>query len=460
MRKAVVLLCVLALAAIHPASADPSHPRPVRTAGVLASSNVEMLLNIPDAGSVGGRFAGNYYITTTVTGLRIYDATDPEVPMLSGALTLPHWENEDVDVSVSRKLVLISEDHLTSRPTPVRGALNVISWLNPKMPKLLTRFEYPATMVKGAEIGGPGHVASCINDCARYAYVNGARDGSLHVIDLVDPAKPKVAAVLPATLTKAGLPNALFKGGVVHDVSQDASGTAWIVGSGGTSQMDVRNPLKPKLLRYISPADNKKTNHFIHHNSLRLNRDTLLVTEEDYPAMCGETNGKNQGSFQTWRIDIKKTGSGALKPLDEWETELGTYVDGGAAVTASCSSHWFTFNRHKVVAVGWYDQGVRFLDVANPRNIRQVGYWIRPTEGLGASAALFAPGRPDIAYVADYNRGLDILKIDAGGLHAPTVAAPVRAEWFAPKGAPSAPAFARLHPDFGYACLLPKREVA
>ncbi|MGH2829454.1 MAG: LVIVD repeat-containing protein [Actinomycetota bacterium] len=456
-KRFATLMLACALGAASAVTAGPGAGT-VSAAGVLASPNVGLLANIPDAGSVGGRFVGRFYFTTTVTGLRIYDTTNPELPVLAGALPLPHWENEDVDVSASRKLVLISHDDMGSR-SGTNGTLYVISWLNPRLPRLLSRYEYPGTYtVGGRAVGGPGHIVNCISDCARYAYVNGARDGSIQVIDLRDPAAPAIVASISAATNPAGRPNDVFKTGIIHDVSTDGAGTVWTVGSGGTSQMDVSNPLRPKVLRWITPADNKKANHFIHHNSLRLNRDTLLVTEEDYPAMCGEPSAldpavANQGSFQTWRIDNRRTGSGAVRPLDEWETELGTYLDGNAAVTGSCSSHWFTFSGRKVVAVGWYDQGVRFLDVSNPRNIRQVGYWIRPTMGLGASGAYFVPGRDDLVYVTDYNRGLDILKIEAGGVGAPTVVAPIRTEWIRPRG--TQPLFARPDPVFGFACRRP-----
>jgi hypothetical protein len=56
--------------------------------------------------------------------------------------------------------------------------------------------------------------------------------------------------------------------------------------------------------------------------------------------------------------------------------------------TVNCSSHWFDA-KDGVAAVGWYEQGVRFLDYRTPTEITQVGYYIP------------ANGRPGLLLVAD-----------------------------------------------------------
>ena len=58
----------------------------------------------------------------------------------------------------------------------------------------------------------------------------------------------------------------------------------------------------------------------------------------------------------------------------------------------NCSSHWFEVSEG-LVAVGWYEQGTRFLDVHNPRDIRQVGFYL-PANG-STWGAYWSPDRPD-----------------------------------------------------------------
>ena len=106
----------------------------------------------------------------------------------------------------------------------------------------------------------------------------------------------------------------------------------------------------------------------------------------------------------------------------------GGAVDSKAPVTVNCSSHWFDA-KDGVAAVGWYEQGVRFLDYRTPTDIKQVGYYI-PAAG-STWAAYWSPTDPngEIVYTADAYRGIDVLKIDGGGLTGKKVKAPVRDEW-------------------------------
>ncbi len=87
----------------------------------------------------------------------------------------------------------------------------------------------------------------------------------------------------------------------------------------------------------------------------------------------------------------------------------GGAVDSKAPVTVNCSSHWFDA-KDGVAAVGWYEQGVRFLDYRNPTDIKQVGYYI-PANG-STWAAYWSPTDPkgEIVYTADAYRGVDVLQ--------------------------------------------------
>ena len=85
-----------------------------------------------------------------------------------------------------------------------------------------------------------------------------------------------------------------------------------------------------------------------------------------------------------------------------------------------CSAHWFTV-KGSIVALGNYEQGTRFLDISDPTNPQQVGWFRVPAQAADAAA-----GTPEIlssdtagaywhgkyVYIADYQRGIDIIKID------------------------------------------------
>ena len=171
--------------------------------------------------------------------------------------------------------------------------------------------------------------------------------------------------------------------------------------------------------RRARPGSNPSPyNDFILHNSQRRGK-TLLITEEDYIDTSEDPPGgcRGQGKFETW--DLSRLSRGAITPLDTWETELnGMFtsgeVDSKAPVTVNCSSHWFD-SKGGIAAVGWYEQGVRFLDHRTPERDQQVGYYI-PANG-STWAAYWSPTDPsgEIVYTADAYRGIDVLRIESGG---------------------------------------------
>ena len=118
--------------------------------------------------------------------------------------------------------------------------------------------------------------------------------------------------------------------------------------------------------------------------------NVLAITEEDYLKPTCE----GQGSVQTWRItvELNPDGSVKLELLDMWTTELNELSNqtGRSPATGNCSAHWFD-EQGGLIAQGWYDQGVRFLDISNPRDIKQVAYYA--TTGT-FWAAYFAPSDP------------------------------------------------------------------
>ena len=445
-------LAVLLTAALwQPAAAQEAPEEP------LVSSNVSLLTTIPNAGVIGARFRKGVMYATSVSGLTTYDISDPANPTLLGALPLPHFENEDVDLGGD--ILLISNDAAEST-----GVLYVIDISDPAAPALLTAFP----MGGAAGVGGPGHTASCVLGC-KYAWVTDG--GGIKVIDLTDPANP---------VDKGNFapPNG---GLATHDVQVDASGLVWIAGFNGTAAYKLpagysggTDPNEATLVAQTNVeanstydeefglGDGSNYNDYIHHNSFRRGEDDVLyVTEEDYtrPACQGA------GSFQTWRLPTngKGTPTGAeLTPLDMWQPEL--LRDVTVTAPAMCSAHYFDVKRN-VVAQGWYEMGVRFLDVSDPTKIRQIGYFVPPTAMTWA--AYFAPTDKtnSIVYVLDATHGIDVLQLARpakGPLSSPAVAcetracrdrnkppkaaAPVLEQWTT--GTP----LAFMNPTFGWAC--------
>jgi hypothetical protein len=440
--------------------------------GGRATPNVRLLANIPTGTGTGGTFLGStYFITSadtawfsltggtvpTTGGLVALDASNPEQPVPIGSLPLPHYENEDLQVSAKRQLLVISQD---------RGRLNPLDSTSPRLPgreylvdvsvpsamRLLSMTLLPAevnTGPGGAALGGPGHTATLVgND--QYLWVGGSRDRSVWVVDIRDAAAPKV---LGSFLTPAGADLGGWTPGIVHDVDVDQYGDVWVTGSGGTALYTLtQDPLHPKLIASVLASDNRRLNQYIHHGSQRLDRDHVLVTEEDYQTGCNSSEHQD-GSLSVWRIDRL---AARLVPVSEYDAPKR--ADDSGPLSSLCSSHWFSINKAHVVADAWYGAGVRFLDVSDPKHPRPIGTWAG--DSTIASQARFVPGRDDLVYVADYERGLDVVQIDNGGRSARTMSPADEKPVAATPGLIRIPG-SRLrvrmhaHEDFGWVCAVP-----
>ncbi len=380
----------------------------------LQSPNVSLQGKLPQsAGAIGARFSedGSTMYVSSATGLQIYDVSEPAAPRQLSQLPLPHFENEDVDAG--RDTVVITNDPSFSGV----GMIYLIDVADPRNPRL-------ASALPTSDHTANGHIANCIQGCD-YLYTTGTEEG-LTVYDIRDLDAPVYVKTI-----------ALPGDGFTHDVHVDATGIAWVTGEDGTFGYDVTDPLNPALRYRSDPSivntggglpgsDGSGPLDFLHHNMLRTSIDmneageitasatpgtgnVLAITEEDYAKPTCE----GQGSVQTWRItdQANPDGTTKLELLDMWTTELNELATqtGRSPATGNCSAHWFD-ERDGVLAQGWYDQGVRFLDVSNPRDIRQVGFY---TTAGTFWAAYFAPADPSIVYGLDTTTGVDVLKVSS-----------------------------------------------
>ena len=440
---ATILACAVAfLAMAGPAAAQspPTDP-PLAT-----SANVRLVDHVPGS-AAGMNFKDHYAYVTGWTGVTVLDIAQPASPRVAGELPLPHFENEDVDLC-GDTLVVVNDREAAD----LGSVMYVVSIANPTVPVI--QAVLPLGLTGSGR--GSGHIANFVKTDCTQVWVDGGN--LVEVVDLTNPAAPRSLGKFEsaASLSPA------FK--VSHDTELDSTGTVWSVGGGGAAGYRLTgDPLAPELLGTTGAAGANPSpyNDFILHNSQRRGK-TLLITEEDYidtdevpPGGC-----RGQGKFETW--DLSRLSNGQITPQGSWETELngmftGGAVDSKAPATVNCSSHWFDA-KDGIAAVGWYEQGVRFLDYTTPTDIRQVGYYI-PANG-STWAAYWSPTDPtgEIVYTADAYRGVDVLHIDGGGRKSKKVKAPVPSSWL---GSPAADAVAfEPHPIYGFMCPVLKPEVA
>ncbi|HEX6399577.1 MAG TPA: hypothetical protein VF108_03785 [Actinomycetota bacterium] len=380
---------------------------------LATSSNVQVLGTVPTGPALGIAFSGTWAFVTGPTGLTVLDISVPSAPAIVATHPLPHFENEDVEVCGDT--VLITNDRATRDLGSILYAFDVST---PTSPRLASTT--PVGLTGSGR--GAGHIANFVSDDCSLVWLDGG--DRVEVFDLTDPAAPRSLGKFESVASHSDA----FR--VTHDTEKDPRGVLWSVGGGGVAGYRLSDdPLVPELVASSGDAavNPSPYNDFILHNSQR-NGNVLLITEEDYvdtdevpPGGC-----RGQGKFETWAISMRP---GGLRPLDTWMTELNG-SDSKATFAVNCSSHWFDTSKD-LVAVGWYEQGTRFLDVHDPRDIRQVGYHL-PANG-STWAAYWSPTDPtrSIVYTADAYLGVEVLRIDrkADLSTMPSLTAPIPAAW-------------------------------
>ena len=237
---------------------------------------------------------------------------------------------------------------------------------------------------------GIGHTASCIQKC-RFAYLAGTARG-IQIVDLRDPANPKKAGQFvprdhrPRDPRRAGGPQG--------------------------PRLDRRRR-RHRRLRRLEPAE---AAHGHAHGRVdqelgaaglpgpgpglrdrRRGRDPDRPDPPQQPPLLEAPRRDHRGGLQPPDLqgrrlvpDLgdRRARSSPCSTCSRRSSTTSRRARAGRPVTGLCSAHYFD-ERNGLVAIGWYEEGTRFLDVRDPAGIRQVGYWV-PTKGE-TWAAYFPP---------------------------------------------------------------------
>jgi hypothetical protein len=405
-RRAFVLLSALAvLAGVIPAAASaPAGITVYRDPGVggFKSPNVTYLGTIPIE-AIGGRMlkVGNQmrFYVTGAPGLVIYDVTNPAVPVPLGGLPLPHFQNEDVDVSDDGKRVIISTDTASADSSGRTGnGIRIIDTSNVLQPKIV------------GFIANSNHTTTCADSKCEWLYGSNGR-----IYDATNPANVRDTG------------NRWGGGG--HALNRDASGLM-ISDSSPRLVLDVSNPANPVRVTTGNVAPKFAPDGLLQHNNVRLGADQWVPRDPQSPdyndptlrageLLVGnaESNlrnscGGNAGGLSTWSMANWDKGE-PMRQLEVFRPVNGNWADGNPAVNAlGCSGHWFTV-RDNMIAASWYEHGVRFIAVDPATGkLTQKGYFQPVVTEAGSAHWVTGPDGTEYVYTTDYARGIDILKFD------------------------------------------------
>jgi hypothetical protein len=363
----------------------------------VATDNVEWLGTIPlNAGSAGARVLDDHLYITEDRGLTIYDISVPESPERLGFTPVPqapYVTEEDPDTN--GEILLISSYTDSTRGIEPLSRLFVVDVSDKTSP-----------YIRSEVLSAQQHTWSCVLDCT-WGY--GSNGVIADLRDLDAPVKSEVSWLSVVREQLVALDSPLRAN--PHDVTEVADGFV-MVSSNPVVLLDVRaDPEAPKVVAVGELPDGR----FIHGNLWPNGGtdDLLLVGGET----VGDCSSETSGAFMTFDasgVDLgaEALGSGDVATftlLDEHRVFTGVYTDGNSPYDQFCA-HWFsehpTFEDSGLVAMGWYEHGVRFLDVAADGAIDEVGYWVP----LGGSTSAAYWVSDEVVYTADYQRGIDILR--------------------------------------------------
>ena len=305
------------------------------------------------------RVAGTLAYLIRQDGLHIIETADPAHPAELGHYRRPMlgYSNDVKLVEAGgRRFALLAD-------TPS----DVVDVTDPRVPVL------------AAQIPEPAHTLFTETRSGTTLAYFGGYDGTCPVYDITVPAAP---VKLGAYVSGASL---------VHDLSV-ADGIAYLnAWEKGFLVVDFTTPATPRLLRSWAPTPT----HTSHSNwtTTANGRHIALHGEEGYDA----------------KLDIVDldTAQPILMPIASWQTRSWISIHN---IMAFGTKAYFTY----------YQDGVRVLDLADPRNPRQIGYYNTwDPDAAYTSSAFFEsavgldvdPSRK-LIFVADSPRGLLILRDD------------------------------------------------
>ena len=154
----------------------------------------------------------------------------------------------------------------------------------------------------------------------------------------------------------------------------------------------------------------------------------MLITNEANETDCAIAGKFLIASLKGTRDGVDNVGTPqapvTMERLASYSTlgKPGEFIDptaqpGKPRAIGDCSAHWFTVNGN-IVALGNYEQGTRFVDITDPRNPKQVGYFRVPAQGTRGTAGEVVSSNVAGAYwhgkyvyVSDYARGIDVMQV-------------------------------------------------
>lgn len=359
------------------------------------------------------------FVASMGVGFKVVDITDPAHPLVIGVWDSPGWQN---DIQVQGGLAILSNDLPPDPNFPTCldcgtfEGIELVSVANPTLPLRITDL---------ATDGG-AHNTTLIGTTA---YISNPSRDAMDVVDVSDPAEPRVLVRYASEGSCEGSP---YECRVIapgerdfdpHDITAltmpDKGHRLYVAAVRATFILDANDPFKVRVVSKIPNGDPAAgyDNIEISHQSDPSPDGRLLVVSDERGG--GLDVGCPGGGLHVYDITAEAN-----------PKKLGVYFANTSAVTdGNCTVHNFRFLPDRSVLVtGWYTGGTWVVDMSGPSGDeefdnsdvnpgqrttwgRTLGFAIMPGADTWASKSpgLTADGRMFI-YTNDMVRGMDVFE--------------------------------------------------
>jgi choice-of-anchor B domain-containing protein len=361
--------------------------------------------------------ASNYPARCPATGVRIIDLADPAHPALVGAIaTIPGTSQEDIYVaSVATSAftgdLLVTGIQACNRASDAQRGVDLWDVTNPRAPQHLA-FWSSGPGGSGAQ---GGHELDLVVR-GDHVYMGVAvpysesleHRGDFRMVDLTDPRNPVELSAWGATID-GGIVQAGGQTFFGHSARFNAAGTMVVVSywDAGAILLDVTDPAHPALIgRTPYPAGAPVANH----STWFAADETLLLSADEY----GGPQAGRWGGLRVWDIHDPRN-----------PVQIAEFLTPDAASGRPGGAFQYTIHnpivRGTTAYLSWYADGVRVLDIADPRAPREIGGFVPPASAdpygyFPPSAMVWGVySDDDLVLLSDINGGLYVLRTPFSG---------------------------------------------